>query len=246
LRVNVNSSAQNTSVGSVVTFTVNVRNNGDAAATNVKVSNTALVAGEINRADYTSADAPGSCEPVSGNSTIECSVGTLAPNQSAVVTIGVRPNVAGNMLFNSSASSSEPDQNESDNTHFANVLVGAAPACASDVTSQIRVQQLPAVRNPRTGEYEQFIIARNVSNENLHPRAMFVFDNLSNGVLVAQSSDPSRTTCAAPLGSQYVTANTNGNAWRPNQNIMIRVTFHNPQRRKIEYDLRVMAGANNP
>lgn len=246
LKVEVNSSAQNTTVGSVVTFTVNVRNNGDAAATDIRVSNTAIVAGEINRVDYISSTAPGECALVNGNSTVECSAGTLAPHQSAVITIGVRPNVEGNMLFDSTASAAEPDDDESDNTNFANVLVGAAPACAADVTSQVRVQQLPAVRNPRTGQYEQFIIARNVSNQNLHPRAMFVFDNLTNGVLISQDSNPRRTQCAAPLGSQYVTANTNGSAWRPNQNIMIRVTFHNPQRRKIDYDLRVMAGANNP
>ncbi|HLM03125.1 MAG TPA: hypothetical protein VK400_18885 [Pyrinomonadaceae bacterium] len=246
LNVRLNASAQNVNVGGTVTFTVSVRNNGDAAANDVKVSSTALVAGETNRADYISANAPGGCQLVNGNTTLECQVGALAPHQSTVITIGVRPNVAGNMLFTSTAHGSELDRNESDNTNFADVLVGAAPACASEVTSSVTVRLLPAVRNPRTGEYEQIIMARNTSNQNLHPKAYFVFDNLTNGVQVAQSSDPRRTTCAAPLGSQYVTANTNGESWRPNQTIMIRVTFHNPQRRNIDYDLRVMAGANNP
>lgn len=245
LNVQVSASAQNVNVGEIVTFTVNVRNNGDAA-TNVKVFGTASIDGILNQVHYTSLNAPGGCTLVVGGSSVECQIGALAPNQSAVVTIGVRPNVAGSLIFNVSASATEPDRNEADNAASAGVQVSTAPVCAANVTSQVNIVRLPPIRNPRTNEYEQLIIARNTSNQNLHPRAMFVFDNLTSGVSVAPRSNPGTTQCAAPIGSQYVTVNVGGNAWRPNQVAMVRVTFRNPQRRAVNYDLRVMAGANNP
>jgi hypothetical protein len=246
LNVQVAASSQTTIVGGSVTFNIGVRNNGDGGASDVRVSSTALIAGEINRAEYVSANAPGGCEIVLSGSTVECRVGTLAPNQSATVQIVVKPNSAGNMLFNSSAVAVEIDRNETDNTNFANVQIGAAPACAENVTALVRVNIHRATRNPRTGEYEQLIFAQNISGQNLHPRAMFVFDNLTSAVSVAPQSLSGLTECAAPLRSQYVTANTNGGAWKPNQVISIRVTFTNPPRKDISYDLRVMAGANNP
>ncbi|HEX8250665.1 MAG TPA: hypothetical protein VF599_21000 [Pyrinomonadaceae bacterium] len=244
LNLQVSASAQNVNVGNTVTFTVNVRNNGNAA-TNVKVFGTASIDGILNQVQYTSMNAPGGCTLVIGGSSVECQIGALAPNQTAVVTIDVRPNVAGSLIFNLNASATEPDSNEADNAGSASVQVSPAPVCAANVTSQVRVIRLSPIRNPRTNEYEQLIIARNNSNQNLHPRAMFVFDNLTDGVSVAPRSNPGTTQCAAPIGSQYVTANA-GSTWRPNQTIVVRVTFTNPQRRNINYDLRVMAGANNP
>jgi len=228
-----------------VTFTVNVRNNGDAA-TNVKVFGSVSIDGLFNQVQYTSMNAPGGCALVIGGSSVECQIGALAPNETAVVTIGVRPNVAGSLIFNLTASATETDRNEADNSNSANVQIGAAPVCAANVTSQVSVVRLPAIRNSRTGEYEQILIARNTSNRFLDPKAYFVFDNLTGGVQVAPSSNPQTTQCAAPLGSQYVTVNTGGIAWRPNQTTVVRVTFTNPQRHSINYNLRVMAGANNP
>lgn len=245
LNLQVSASAQNVNVGNTVTFTVNVRNNG-GAATNVKVFGTASINGMLNQVQYTSMNAPGGCTLVIGNSSVECQIGALAPNQTAVVTINVRPNVAGSLIFNLSASATEPDSNEADNAGSANVQVSPAPVCAANVTSQVSVRRLPAIRNPYTGEYEQLIIARNISNQHLDSRAMFVFDNLTSGVSVAPRSNPQTTQCAAPIGSQYVTASVGGVTWRPNQTVVVRVTFTNPQRRSINYNLRVMAGANNP
>jgi hypothetical protein len=245
LNVQVSASAQNANVGDIVTFTVNVRNNGDAA-TNVKVDGTASIDGRLNQVQYTSLNAPGGCTLIIGGSTVECQIGALAPNQTAVVTIGVRPNVAGSLIFNFNASATEPDRNEADNSNSANIQVGTAPVCAANVTSQVTAIRLPAIRNQRTGEYEQIIIARNSSNRYLDSKAYFVFDNLTGGVSVAPGSNPQTTQCAAPIGSQYVTVNTGGFLWRPNQTVVVRVSFTNPQRKNINYNLRVMNGANNP
>jgi hypothetical protein len=82
LNVQVAASSQTTIVGGSVTFNIGVRNNGDGAASDVRVSSTALIAGEINRADYVSANAPGGCEIVLSGSTVKCNVGTLAPEPS--------------------------------------------------------------------------------------------------------------------------------------------------------------------
>ncbi|HEX8733778.1 MAG TPA: hypothetical protein VF721_00510 [Pyrinomonadaceae bacterium] len=245
LNLQVNASAQNANVGDIVTFTVNVRNNGDAA-TNVKVFGSVSIDGLFNQVQYTSMNAPGGCALVIGGSSVECQIGALAANQTAVVTIGVRPNVAGSLIFNLTASATEPDRNEADNSNSANVQIGTAPVCAANITSKLNIIRLPAIRNPRTGEYEQLIIARNISNQFLDPKAYFVFDNLTDGVQVAPSSNPGTTQCAAPLGSQYVTVNTGGILWRPNQTTVVRVTFTNPQRGNINYNLRVLDGANNP
>lgn len=245
LNLQVSASAQNVNVGDIVTFTVNVRNNGDAA-TNVKVFGSVSIDGLFNQAQYTSMNAPGGCALVVGGSSVECQIGALAPNQTAVVTVGVRPNVAGSLIFNLTASANEPDRNEADNSNSANVQVSPAPVCATNVTSQVSITRLPAIRNPRTGEYEQILIARNTSNRYLDSKAYFVFDNLTDGVRVAPRSNPGTTQCAAPLGSQYVTVNVGGLAWRPNQTTVIRVTFTNPQRKNINYNLRVMAGTNKP
>lgn len=247
LKVQVSSSAQNVNVGENVTVTVNVQNNGDASASAIKVSNAALVGNQSNRVTFVSSNAPGGCSFVSANSTLECQVGTLAPTQAAIVQIVVKPNFAGEMIFNSTAKEIETDRNYSDNTNSVSVQINQPSSCnVANVTSQIRVIKSSIIRNPLTGEYEQLFYAQNISNQNVDPRLKFVFDNLTDGVSIAPRSNPDRTQCAAPIGSQYVNVTAARRIWSPRQTVIFRVSFKNPLRKNISYNLRILAGANHP
>lgn len=247
LKVQVSTSAQSVNVGENVTVTVNVQNNGDAAAAAIKVSNTALVGNQSNRVTFVSSNAPGGCSFASANSTLECQVGTLAPTQTATVQIVVKPNFAGEMIFSSTAQETETDRNNADNTNSVRVQVNQPSSCnVANVTSQIRVVKSSIVRNPLTGEYEQLFYAQNISNQNVDPRLKFVFDNLTDGVSIAPRSNPDRTQCAAPIGSQYVSVTAARRIWSPRQTVIFRVSFKNPLRKNISYNLRILAGANHP
>jgi uncharacterized repeat protein (TIGR01451 family) len=96
-------------VGIDLTYTLTVKNeSADSAATNVTVADPLPAGAEFVSTSTTL----GSC---SGTTTVSCSIGTLAPGASAVVTIVVRPTAPGS-LTNTATASAENDQNTGNNS----------------------------------------------------------------------------------------------------------------------------------
>ena len=106
--------------GQTVTYTLNVQNAGPSSAQNVTVSDPVDPA---SLTDVAVQPSQGSCD-----TTVSCSLGTLAPNATATITItasAAANTSAGAVTVNNSAtvSSPTPDPNPSNNTDTASVTV---------------------------------------------------------------------------------------------------------------------------
>jgi uncharacterized repeat protein (TIGR01451 family) len=95
--------------GAALTYRVVVTNNGPAPATNVNLTDT-LPAGVTFNATATT---QGSCN---ATAPVNCSIGTLANGASAVITITVLPNAAGQVTNTATVTGSEPEPDASNNT----------------------------------------------------------------------------------------------------------------------------------
>jgi uncharacterized repeat protein (TIGR01451 family) len=96
-------------VGTNLTYTITVTNNGPSTATGVTVTDT-LPSGPSG-VDFVSAS-PG----CSGTTTITCNVGTLAPSASSIITITVNPKAGGTLSNTASVTGNEVDFNLVNNT----------------------------------------------------------------------------------------------------------------------------------
>jgi len=110
-------------VGSNVTFTVVVTNQGPAAATGVVVSNTVATIMTV----LTATPSQGSCNNV--NDRIVCNIGNLPKNSGATITLIARANAAGTALSTVRVSANEGDVNPLDNlvTHTTPCVVPGVP-----------------------------------------------------------------------------------------------------------------------
>jgi uncharacterized delta-60 repeat protein/uncharacterized repeat protein (TIGR01451 family) len=112
--------------GAEVTYTIKVKNSGPAAATGVTATDT--LPAEV---DFVSAaTTQGSC---GGTSTVICTLGGLAKNATATVTLKVRPRAPGVITNRVSVKGDQPDSKTSNNSASATTQV-KAPSTDLSVT----------------------------------------------------------------------------------------------------------------
>jgi uncharacterized repeat protein (TIGR01451 family) len=115
------------SVGSSLTYTLTVSNNGPSTATSVATSDT--LPGSVTF--VSSSSSQGSC---AGTSTVTCALGSLANGASATVTIVVTPTVATTLSNTASVSANESDPNPSNNSDTRMTTVNPRPPTISGFT----------------------------------------------------------------------------------------------------------------
>jgi hypothetical protein len=99
---------------------------------------------------------------------------------------------------------------------------------------------------PRTGEYEQLISAKNVSGSR-SASASDVRFRQSDQRRFGRAAVTFRFDRVRRTASQSIRYGEHERRRVETESVItIRVTFTNPPRKEISYDLRVMAGANNP
>lgn len=99
-------------VGSNLTYTITVTNNGPATATGVTLTDTL----PANVTFISATSTQGTC---TGTSTVTCNIGTLGANASRTVTIVVTPAIAGGISNTATVTANEPDINTANNTAAA-------------------------------------------------------------------------------------------------------------------------------
>jgi uncharacterized repeat protein (TIGR01451 family) len=106
-------------VGSSLTYTITVKNNGPSGATGVKMTDSLP-----ETVTFVSATpSQGSCN---GTTTVTCSLGSLSNGASATVTIVVTPTQAGSLSNTASVTSTEADPNTNNNSATEPTTVNAA------------------------------------------------------------------------------------------------------------------------
>jgi uncharacterized repeat protein (TIGR01451 family) len=119
------------------TFTINVTNNGPSVATAVTVSDT------IPPGTFVSVNtSQGTC---SGMTLITCTLGTLNSNQSATVTLVVRPGAEGPFPNTATVSASQADPAAGNNASTATPQVQPAPAAVAIPTMDAKTMMLLAM-----------------------------------------------------------------------------------------------------
>jgi uncharacterized repeat protein (TIGR01451 family) len=130
-------------VGSTLTYTVNVTNNGPADATGVMLADT-LPAGATFVAATSS---QGSCTHSGG--TVTCTLGTLANGATASVTITVTPTTMGILTNTASVTSETPDPQADNNSASTNTGVDGAGCTGLTATaSPTSVRYTPTATRP--------------------------------------------------------------------------------------------------
>ena len=132
--------------GSNLTYTINVKNRGELVATGVTLTDM-LPAGAV----FVSANSTqGSC---SGTGPVTCAIGTLASNQTAVVTLVVQPPAQRSITNTATATVNEVDPVPANNTASAETLVDFAElsllkkSTTSRVAAGAKVSYLLVVKN---------------------------------------------------------------------------------------------------
>ena len=127
-------------------------------------------------------------------------------------------------------------------------MLAAASACAQPFSLPYEVTRQQWRRDERNGGQDELILTiRNITNQNLDPRMIFVVDGLPSNVTFDPSVVAGYTQCAAPLNSPYIIAYApNKKDWKPMQTISFRILFNNPSRGGIPYSYRLYSGNVNP
>lgn len=110
-----------------------------------------------------------------------------------------------------------------------------APACASNVSSQVTVTRSGYRLNRGTTTYAQTVTLTN--NGAPLAGAAFALDGLNNGVTLQNAAGT--TSCAAPAGSPFVVVPTLASG----QTVTMVLQFSNPSQTAIAYQARVLSGA---
>lgn len=116
LAVTVSHSPDPVRVGSNLTYTINVTNNGPDPATNVTVTDS--LPPEVTFLSATASQ--GAC---SGSGTIGCALGNLPNGTSATVTFVVNPTVEGPLSNTASVKGNEPDPNAGNDSDTDTIIV---------------------------------------------------------------------------------------------------------------------------
>ncbi len=118
LTVGITDAPDPVTVGDVLTYTITATNAGQSAAAAVAV--TASTPDGTSLVDITSSQ--GTC---SGDTSLRCELGALAPGASATATLRVRPTVPGTIANRTDVSSELTDTNKANNTARASTIVMA-------------------------------------------------------------------------------------------------------------------------
>jgi len=109
--------------------------------------------------------------------------------------------------------------------------------CATDVTNSIAVTRGPMVLNPVTRDYVQTVTVKNNSAKTLTGPITLVLQDLSLTALLINATGT--TTFATPLGSPYITTDTN---LAPSGSVSFALQFQNMGNVPITDTTRVLAG----
>jgi uncharacterized repeat protein (TIGR01451 family) len=142
LRIAKSASSAAVIVGSPLTYTLAITNAGPDAASNVKITDT-LPASVTFKAAIASA---GSC---SGTATVVCSLGGLANNGTATVSIVVTATAVGNVNNTAQVAATEADPATGNNTSNASVTINSAPAADVQIVKSASASQV-LVHSPVT------------------------------------------------------------------------------------------------
>ena len=118
-------------------------------------------------------------------------------------------------------------------------VVMPAPTCATNVSSSISIARSGYLYNFGTKRFYQTVTLTNTSSAVIAGPIVLVLDALSSTSSLFNASGS--TTCAAPLGSPYIT--TGGSSLAPGASISVVLQFTDPSRAATSYTARVLAGA---
>ena len=121
------------------------------------------------------------------------------------------------------------------------------PPCATDVTAQLKIKESDLdIRgseihvDSRTGRFVQTVKITNVSRHTIRGPLSFVLDRLSRNVTLVNQSGT--TFCAVPA-SPYVLLDVGSDGiLARREKVTLKLEFTSRNRRKIDYDARVLAG----
>lgn len=130
-------------VGTSLSYRLTVTNDGPAAATNVSVTDNLPVGVSFVSSQTTQ----GSC---SGTATVNCNLGTLINGASAVVTINVTPNVAGQITNTASVAGTQPDPDAANNTASVGTVVDPQVAAPQLLDQNLSVRTIVSGLNQPT------------------------------------------------------------------------------------------------
>jgi hypothetical protein len=116
------------------------------------------------------------------------------------------------------------------------------PTCAAAAGSEIAVTRSGFRLNRLTGLFVQTVTLRNAGTTPIGGPISIVLDNLSGNATLANRT--STTTCAAPLGSPYITMLSPATL-APGQSVTVTLDFANPTNQGISYTARVLIGGGN-
>jgi aldose sugar dehydrogenase len=130
-------------VGTTLSYRLTITNNGPATATNVSVTDNLPASVTFVSASTTQ----GSCSQTTIGS---CSLGSLANGASAVVTINVTPNVAGQLTNTASVGGAEEDPDTSNNTATISTIVDPQVAAPLLLDQNLAVRTIVSELNQPT------------------------------------------------------------------------------------------------
>jgi uncharacterized repeat protein (TIGR01451 family) len=187
LEVTMTDSPDPVNFGSNLTYTINVKNNGEVAATGITLTDT-LPAGAVRVSATSTA---GVC---TGTTTISCGLGTLNPGATATVTIVATPPAVRAIVNTAVATLTETDAFPANNTVTAETLVNFANLSISKTAAQSLVSP--------GGSLTYSLI---VKNTGVVPAAVTVTDNLPAGTSLISCKATGNAVCGGTGNNVSVT-----------------------------------------
>ena len=194
------------SVGSNLTYTITVTNNGPNAATNVSVVDTLPASVSF----VSSTASQGSC---SGTATVTCNLGGIANGASATVSIVVTPGTAGTLNNTATVSATETDSNAANNSATTSTTV-------TGVNADLAVS-VSATPNPVSVNGTLSYSVQVVNNGPLNATGVTLTTNLSGSAFNFVSITPSQGSCT---GTTAATCSLGALANGANASVSVVVT----------------------
>ncbi len=155
-------------LGNDLTYTIEITNNGELAASGVTLTDTLPVGASLVSATTTQ----GSC---AGTTTITCNLGGLGAGAAATVTIIIKPPASLNISNTASVSSTETDPNQTNNSATQTTSVQFADLSVTKSSTSTRVAAGSQVIYLITARNNQGLTANNVTlADNLPGQVTFV------------------------------------------------------------------------